>query len=238
MLAKPRRIKESHRRRRRGASRVRFPGQYYDAETRLSNNVNRDYDSSTGRFSQADPTGFNGGVSLYAHGLNSPLTYGDPTGLSSLIFNPSIQTLTVVSGSGVALENFPAANNTQRNSIGPWQPGDYPYAYYNPHSGDGPDSAYGSNGINVFDKPGCSGCGVHSGRENVMDALGRKDVYHATLGCIRTTDNGTGFIRQLANAGDPLSGLMVTNNPPPTNLAPFDPSLPGAPSTYPPDPQL
>lgn len=99
----------------------------------------------------------------------------------------------------------------------------------------GPDSPYGSHGNNVFDVPGCSGCGVHSGRANSTDLAGRSGVNFATNGCIRTTDDATGLIRQLADAGDPLSGLTVTSDPPPTNLPPIDPSLPGGPTVYLPD---
>jgi len=216
---------------------LRYPGQYYDAESNTSYNMYRTYEAATGRYLQSDPIGLNGGISTYAYVWGDPLGNIDPSGLSSLIYTASTHTLTVVNGAGVALESFPAANNTQRNSRGAWPVGTYAYAYFNPHSGDGPESAYGSNGINVFNLPGCAGCGVHSGRQDKPDGLGRSGVFHATLGCIRTTDDGTGLIRQLANAGDPLTGLTVTNTPVITNLAPLDPSLSGGPAIYPPDPR-
>jgi RHS repeat-associated protein len=38
-------------------SHLRLPGQYYDAETGLSYNLNRYYDSKTGRYLQPDPAG-------------------------------------------------------------------------------------------------------------------------------------------------------------------------------------
>lgn len=60
---------------------LRFPGQYFDAETGLSNNVNRDYDSSTGRYVESDPIGLHGGVSTYSYVTGNPLLYRDPSGL-------------------------------------------------------------------------------------------------------------------------------------------------------------
>jgi RHS repeat-associated protein len=60
---------------------LRYPGQYYDAETGLSQNGFRDYDSASGRFAQADPTGLNGGINPYAYVGGNPLDYVDPDGL-------------------------------------------------------------------------------------------------------------------------------------------------------------
>ncbi|MFC3652911.1 RHS repeat-associated core domain-containing protein [Dyella humi] len=61
----------------------RFPGQYYDAETGLNYNVHRDYDPSTGRYTESDPLGFFGGqASTYAYVGGNPLSYVDPLGLA------------------------------------------------------------------------------------------------------------------------------------------------------------
>jgi RHS repeat-associated protein len=89
VLANPRRIKESHRRRRRSASRVRLAGEYYDAETGLNSNGFRTRDASTWRFLQSDPLGLGGGISTYAAVDNSPLDYNDPLGLMKLPADPS-----------------------------------------------------------------------------------------------------------------------------------------------------
>lgn len=60
---------------------LRFPGQYFDAGTGLHYNIQRDYQSSIGRYVQADPIGLMGGRNLYAYVSNVPLTLIDPDGL-------------------------------------------------------------------------------------------------------------------------------------------------------------
>ena len=80
------------------------------------------------------------------------------------------------------------------------------------HSDDAPDSAYGSNGNYLFTVPGRPYMGVHSGRENVTDEAGRTGVDHATMGCIRTTDDGTTAIRDALTSGDPVTSVTVRNN--------------------------
>ncbi|WP_199099973.1 RHS repeat-associated core domain-containing protein [Dyella sp. ASV21] len=79
-LAKPRRSKGSHCRRRTGESRVWLPGQYYDVESGLADNGARSFEAATGRFPQPDPSGISGGLGLYVYGLNNPLLYFDPDG--------------------------------------------------------------------------------------------------------------------------------------------------------------
>ena len=60
---------------------LRFPGQYYDAETGKHYNFNRDYDPVTGRYIQSDPIGLDGGMNGYGYVGVSPLGLSDPTGL-------------------------------------------------------------------------------------------------------------------------------------------------------------
>jgi len=60
---------------------LRFPGQYYDVESGLVQNVNRDYEPATGRYLQSDPIGLRASLSTYAYANNNPLHFTDPLGL-------------------------------------------------------------------------------------------------------------------------------------------------------------
>lgn len=62
---------------------LRFPGQLYDSESGLHYNRFRDYEPGTGRYSQSDPIGLDGGMSTYGYVFGSPLTLTDVAGLSS-----------------------------------------------------------------------------------------------------------------------------------------------------------
>ena len=62
---------------------LRFPGQYYDAETGLHYNYFRDYDPATGRYVESDPIGLAGGVNTYAYVLNAPISNRDLLGLAT-----------------------------------------------------------------------------------------------------------------------------------------------------------
>src|SRR6266513_76123 len=60
---------------------LRLPGQYYDSETGLNQNYNRDYDPAVGRYIESDPIGLKGGYSTYAYAGDDPTDAVDPTGL-------------------------------------------------------------------------------------------------------------------------------------------------------------
>lgn len=62
---------------------LRSPGQYFDNQTGLNYNLNRDYNADTGRYEESDPLGlFGGQASTYAYVSNTPLLNTDPLGLT------------------------------------------------------------------------------------------------------------------------------------------------------------
>jgi RHS repeat-associated protein len=59
---------------------LRFPGQYFDPETRLHYNLNRYYDPETARYTTPDPLGLSPAPNPDAY-VHNPLTWCDPLGL-------------------------------------------------------------------------------------------------------------------------------------------------------------
>jgi RHS repeat-associated protein len=59
-----------------------YAGYRYDSETGLNYMPARSYSPALGRFLQADPSGFQGGLNLYAYAGNDPVNQEDPTGLT------------------------------------------------------------------------------------------------------------------------------------------------------------
>jgi RHS repeat-associated protein len=175
-------------------------GLYYDRA--------RYYDPVLKRFISEDPIGLLGGINLYSYVGGNPITKIDPSGLADIFYNNITGTVTIVSVGG-AEASFPAANNAQLTSNGPFPAGTFPYSYPVPHSGAGPDTAFGSYGGYYFSVPGRPGMGVHSGRSSLCDLAGRCGVQFATDGCIRTTDAATQAIQNLINSGDPIQSITV-----------------------------
>jgi RHS repeat-associated protein len=63
------------------AYNLRFPGQYYQAETGLNQNYFRDYDSAVGRYVESDPIGLKGGINTYGYVGGNPIGSVDSMGL-------------------------------------------------------------------------------------------------------------------------------------------------------------
>jgi RHS repeat-associated protein len=70
---------------------LRFPGQWFQAETGLHQNGMRDYDPTTGRYLQADPLGLVDGPSVYGYARQSPVRWTDPRGLDSTNFDKFVR---------------------------------------------------------------------------------------------------------------------------------------------------
>jgi len=78
---------------------LRFPGQYYDAETGLYYNYFRDYEPGIGRYVQSDPIDLDSGLNTYGYVVGNPLYFIDPNGLGILsklnnIFKGPLSTIT------------------------------------------------------------------------------------------------------------------------------------------------
>jgi RHS repeat-associated protein len=90
------------------AQTLRFPGQWFQAETGpgsgsgagLHQNWHRDYDPTTGRYLQADPLGLVDGPSVYGYARQSPVRFTDPRGMELSDFEkPNCKTILVGRGS-------------------------------------------------------------------------------------------------------------------------------------------
>lgn len=89
---------------------LRFPGQYFDAESGLNYNMMRDYDPSLGRYIQIDPLGVLMATSLFEYASSNPGRSVDALGLRPvdvIIWSASLSgpghVMIVDSSSGVAL---------------------------------------------------------------------------------------------------------------------------------------
>ncbi len=66
---------------------LRLPGQYFDAETGLHDNLLRSYDPASGRYLEPDPLGLAAGFDPFAYADGNPLVAADPLGLLLFAFD-------------------------------------------------------------------------------------------------------------------------------------------------------
>jgi RHS repeat-associated protein len=59
---------------------LRFPGQLFDGQAGLHQNMYRDYSPAIGRYVESDPIGLDGGINTYSYVGQNPVARTDPTG--------------------------------------------------------------------------------------------------------------------------------------------------------------
>ncbi len=85
------------------ALNVRFPGQYFDAETGLNYNYFRDYEPAAGRYVQSDPIGLEAGVNTYSYALDSPTTFLDSYGTNVTMTCRPLRNISIARHCGVCV---------------------------------------------------------------------------------------------------------------------------------------
>jgi RHS repeat-associated protein len=68
---------------------LRFPGQFFDAESLFQHNGARDYVPQLGRYLQSDPIGLAGGTNTYLYANANPVRFVDPLGFADLELFPN-----------------------------------------------------------------------------------------------------------------------------------------------------
>jgi RHS repeat-associated protein len=192
---------------------LRFPGQYYLPETGLFYNYFRDYDPQMGRYIESDPIGLAGGnYSTYGYDNSNPLTFMDPSGLSTAIADRGAGVLTVTFNDGTTV-TYPVGNNTVNpigdpntvNSNGPAPVGTFPVQ---PPVNTGNSVSYGPfffpiGAVNANGTPADiarrRGIGLHGGRRNHNSR---------TEGCLRLDNADISDLVERTIA-DPLTSITI-----------------------------
>jgi RHS repeat-associated protein len=158
---------------------LRFPGQYYDAETTLHYNWNRYYNPATGRYVSSDPIGLAGGFATYNYVSASPVMFADPRGLDEGDFTADC--LFWLCSKHVSGKDRNLKNTT---------PGDY----MNPGTYEGPNGEPLQAFKNYGNDPGmvtnCLGLFLTGGAVWIEGEYGIVDPYFEALGYEKLQDDG------------------------------------------------
>jgi RHS repeat-associated protein len=94
---------------------LRYPGQYFDRESNLHYNGFRTYNPQTGRYTQGDPIGLQGGWNRFGYVGANPVTGTDPLGLYTEVV--------VWQGVGIGSSSFGHVSTNVNGQNFSWGPG-------------------------------------------------------------------------------------------------------------------
>jgi RHS repeat-associated protein len=179
-----------------GATDLLFTGREDDG-TGFAYHRARYYAFGRGRFVSEDPIRDHW-WNLFSYADESPLLKTDPLGLSTVTFDRGSRSISAYDHCGQLLFSCAAGNNVVAGARR-FPDGTFPFSWYNRHPESGPRGPYGSHGIFIWEVPGRTGMGLHSGRDGPESP---------THGCVRTTDDCMQRLLDLQQS-DPLTEITI-----------------------------
>ena len=173
---------------------VRFPGQYYDAETGLHYNYFRTYDPETGTYTTSDPIGLAGGLNTYAYVGGNPVRWVDPLGLWSF----GIEGYAGFGGGVTFGQDAVTGQSFLNIRIGYGFGGGFNYDPFAKRPGSDPCDKSSGEGVGLYGKAGGrigpikAGLGFNAGLQNGSSALPTNPYGSFASPNISFTDRGTG----------------------------------------------